>query len=119
MSSVNQPNPNIDQTVRIYDRFYSYETDVPVLEYDAVNSFFRSQFKGDDAANNFTVALFRVAESSGVNVIDLLQTFQGKTPPEINIEICYYLNNLRSNATLLGVLTTTTPNFYTARNVRQ
>jgi len=42
MGSVNYANPKIDQTVKIFDRFYNYEVDVPTLEYDAVYSFFKS-----------------------------------------------------------------------------
>jgi hypothetical protein len=65
------------------------------------------------------VALFRVAQNSGQNVLTLLQTFENQTPPQITATLCYYLNGLRSATTLLGVLAPTTPNFYTARNVKQ
>ncbi len=84
-----------------------------------MRSFFRSVFKTDDAANNFTVAVFRVAQNSGQNALNILQTFENQTPPEITVTLCYYLNGIRSPSTLLGVLTPTTPNLYTARNVKQ
>jgi hypothetical protein len=119
MSSVNQINDRIDQTVRVFDQFYNYDENVPALEYDAVRSFFRSVFKTDEAAGNFTVAIFRVAQNSGQNVMNILNTFENQSPPEITATLCYYLNGIRSPATLLGVLTPTTPNFYTARNVKQ
>jgi hypothetical protein len=38
--SVNYINTNLDQTVRIFDRFYKYEAYVPAAEYDIVLSFF-------------------------------------------------------------------------------
>ena len=54
MGSINYANPNKDQTVKIFDRFYLYEVDVPAPEYDAVYSFFRSVYDTDQAAGNFT-----------------------------------------------------------------
>lgn len=119
MSTINQINDRIDQTVRVFDQFYNYDENVPTLEYDAVFSFFRSVFKTTEAAGNFTVALFRVAQNSNENVMNLLQTFENQSPPQITATLCYYLNGIRSPSTLLGVLAPTTPNFYTARNVKQ
>ena len=118
MGSVNYANPNIDQTVKIFDRFYNYEVDVPVLEYDAVYSFFNSIYGTAEAAGNFTVSLFRVAQQSAIPVMDLLQQIQGQSQAELNLTLAYYLNNIRSPATLLGINATTTPNYYVARNVR-
>lgn len=117
--SVNYANPKVDQTVKIFDRFYAYEVDVPSLEYDAVYSFFRSIYGDATAAGNFTVSLFRVAQTSGIPVMDLLQQMQGMDTANINLTLAYYLNNIRSPATLLGINTSLTPNYYVARNVRQ
>jgi hypothetical protein len=120
MTTVNQPNLNLDQTVRIYDTFYNYSANVPVLEYEAVLSYFESVFLTQDAAENFTSALFRVAEETNTSAMTLLQSFQvsGQSAPEITSLMAYYLNSVRSTATLLGIMTPTTPNFYSARNVR-
>jgi hypothetical protein len=120
MASINQPNLQIDQTVRIYDAFYNYSANVPVLEYEAVLSYFQSVFKTQLAAENFTSSLFRVAETTNTSAMTLLQSFQAtdQTSPTITSLMAYYLNSVRSTATLLGVLATATPNFYSARNVR-
>ena len=118
MGSVNYANPKIDQTVKIFDRFYNYEVDVPVLEYDAVYSFFRSIYTDATAAGNFTVSLFRVAQTSNIPVMNLLQQMQGMDTANINLTLAYYLNNIRSPATLLGINASLTPNYYVARNVR-
>lgn len=120
MPTINAANPKIDQTVRIFDAFYNYSANVPAEEYDAVLSYFRSVFTTSEAAENFTSALFRVAEETNQSALTLLQTFQqgGQSQPEITILMAYYLNTVRSPATLLGVLTPTQPNFYSARNVR-
>lgn len=118
MSSINAFNPQVDQTVQIYDNFYNYAASVPQLEYDAVYSYLRSVFGTAEAAGNFTVALFRISESSGISVMTLLQEIQGLGLPELNITLAYYLNSVRDNSTLLGINSAVTPNFYAARNVR-
>lgn len=119
MGTINAINPKIDQTVRIYDQFYNYAEDVPAAEYDIVLSYFKSVFNTVEAAQNFTVAIFRVAEESGDSALSILQQLQGTNGPELTLSLCYYLNSLRSNATLLGILEPAAPNFWTARNVRQ
>jgi hypothetical protein len=119
VTSVNQFNPQIDQTVQIYDRFYEYEDVVPADRYDAVLSYFKSVMNTDEQAGNFATALFRAAQESGDNVMTLLQQLQGLTGLQLTLQLCYYLNGTRSNATLLGVLQPSAPNFWTARNVRQ
>ena len=119
MSTINEANPKIDQTVRIFDQFYNYSANVPAMEYDIVLSYFRSVFTTTLAAENFTTSLFRVAEESDTPALTLLQSMEGQNSVELTISMAYYLNSIRSPATLLGVLTPTTPNFYTARNVRQ
>ena len=119
MSTINEVNPKIDQTVHIFDQFYNYSANVPAMEYDIVLSYFRSVFTTTLAAENFTTALFRVAEASDTSALTLLQSLEGQNSVQLTISMAYYLNSIRSPATLLGVLTPTTPNFYTARNVRQ
>jgi len=119
MGTINAINPRIDQTVRIYDQFYNYAEDVPAAEYDIVLSYFKSVFNTVEQAQNFTVAIFRVAEESGDNALAILDQLQGTTGPQLTASLCYYLNSVRSNATLLGVLQPSAPNFWTARNVRQ
>jgi hypothetical protein len=119
MSTINYSNPRTDQTVRIFDQFYAYETVVPADEYDTVNSYFKSVFKTTEAAGNFTITLFRMAQQSDIPVMELLQQIQGQALPELTLTLAYYLNGLRSKSTLLGVNASVTPNYYVARNVRQ
>jgi hypothetical protein len=119
MGTVNAINPMIDQTVRIFDEFYNYAENVPAAEYDIVLSYFNSVFNTVEQAQNFTVSIFRVAQESGVDALTILQEIEGSTGPQLTANLCYYLNSIRSNATLLGVLQPAIPNFWTARNVRQ
>jgi pyruvate/2-oxoacid:ferredoxin oxidoreductase alpha subunit len=117
-TTVNSANPKTDRTVRIYDQFYNFELLVPVDEYDAVLSYFVSVFDTKEAAGNFTVTLFRIADTSGVPVLSLLQQLEGQGAPELTFTLAYYLNNFRSKSTLLGISQPTTPNYYIGRNVR-
>lgn len=120
MSSVNYANPKNDQTVRLFDDFYGFEINIQSDEYDAVYSYFRSIYSDSVAAGNFTVTLFRISNEQQIPVLTLLdQISRAKTSAELDKTIAYYLNNMRSNSTLVGVSEPTQPNYYAARNVRQ
>ena len=117
--SVNYTNTNLDQTVRVYDQFYDYEVNVPAAEYDIVYSFFKTTMSDATTAGNFAVSLFRVAGITNIPVLTLLETLQGQTGMDLTISMAYYLNNIRSRATLLGVNAQVVPNYYAARLVIQ
>jgi hypothetical protein len=123
MPTINDTNYRIDQTVRVFDTFYDYDVDIPVGEYDVVNSYFRSIMTTKQAADNFTVSLFKVAEDTKIPALTLLQTFQTSggvgNSMSINLNMAYYLNSIRNRATLLGVGVAVVPNYYAARNVVQ
>jgi D-mannonate dehydratase len=119
MSSVNFENPAIDQTVRVFDDFYRYEVTVPAAQYDIVYSFFRDTMQNQQSAGNFAVSLFKVAEETGIPALTLLQGFQGLDQVQLNANLAYYLNQIRSTATLLGVSVAVVPNSYAARLVIQ
>ena len=117
MGTVNAINPAVDLTVRVYDNFYNFSVEVDPDTYDVVNSYFRSVFKTADAAANFTVTLFRIAEETRTPVLTLLAEIQDLDEIQLTAQLAYYLNGLRSKTTLLGIDAAVTPNFYTARNV--
>jgi hypothetical protein len=119
MSTVNEINPKIDLTVKVFDAFYQFEADVPANEYDAVYAYFRSQFDTVDAAKNFTTVFFLISSNNGIPVMELLDEIRRLDAPSLTVTLAYYLNGLRSGATLLGVQQTITPNIYAARNVLQ
>ena len=119
MTSINNTNYNLDQTVRVFDSFYEYDVNVPAAEYDIVLSFFKQQMGDARVAGNFTVSLFQVAEQTNIPALTLLDTFQGADPMTLNLNMAYYLNNIRSRATLLGVNLQPVPNYYAARTVLQ
>ena len=118
MSTVNYANYKKDLTVRVFDSFYDYDTNVPADEYDIVHSYFSSVMP-KKAAGNFTVSLFRVAEDTNIPALTLLQAMQGQSGLSLNASMAYYLNMIRSRATLLGINASSTPNQYAARLVIQ
>lgn len=117
MPTVNQLNTNIDLTVRVFDNFYNFGIDVPANEYDVVSSYFQSVFESREAANNFTVTLFRIAQQTNTNVLTLLNEISDQDQIQLTATLGYYLNGLRSPSTLLGINTAVTPNVWAARNV--
>lgn len=117
MGSVNTLNPKVDQTVRIFDQFYQYETDVDANEYDVVNSYFESVYGTGQAAANFSVTLFRIADQTDTPVLTLLAQIEDQNKVQLTQTMCYYLNGLRSPTTLLGISATSTPVYWAARNV--
>ena len=124
MSSINNTNYNVDQTVRVFDSFYDYDVNIPVGDYDVVNSYFQTVMGTKQAAENFTVSLFRVAQQTNIPPLTLLQSFQQGgggvgNSLNLNLNMAYYLNSIRNRATLLGVGVPVAPNFYAARNVVQ
>lgn len=117
--SVNYENPNLDLSVRVFDSFYEFNVNVPAAEYDIVRSYFLSVMTSRQAANNFTVSLFRVAEQTNIPALTLLEEFKGINGINLNATLAYYLNSIRNGAVLLGVNARATPNFYAARNILQ
>lgn len=123
MATVNYTNYNIDQTVRIFDNFYKFEVVVPADQYDIVNSWFATQMATAQAAENFTVSLFRVSQETNIPALTLLSYFQNEGQVQgtttLDVQLAYWLNQIRSRATLLGVSVPMQPNYYAARNVVQ
>lgn len=117
--TVNYVNANIDQTVRVFDSFYGYDANVPADQYDIVYSYFQQEMGDRTVAGNFTVSLFQVADITGIDALTLLDSFKGATGLDLTLNMAYYLNQIRSRATLLGVNSQVVPNYYAARNVLQ
>lgn len=118
-NSVNLPNPNTDTTVQIFNDFYNLDTVVDAGTYDVVLSYFKTVINDLTIAENFTIGFFQVSENSGIPVTELLDEIRGQDQIQLSATFAYYLNNLRSNSTLLGIGKTVTPNLYAARNVIQ
>jgi len=110
----------LDQTVRIFDTFYSTDLVVGADQYDIVYGYFSGVCATKRIAANFSAVLFRIAQEAGVNVLDLLATVQGaENKLQMNKIICYYLNSFKSKTTLYGVGVVPRPVQPVARNIVQ
>ena len=118
MSSVNVTKNNTDKTVLIFDQFYEKELVISQADYDIVNSFFRKYYSDSSIADDFTSVFFQIVNGYKITVEELLAKFrEADNPIQIDQTVAYYLNGLRSKATLVGVSVVQQPNYYAARNV--
>lgn len=109
----------VDQTVEIFDSFYSFNLIVGAAQYDIVHGYFVSVCPTRQVADNFTAVLFRIAQSTGIDVLELLDQIRGLKKLEMNQVICYYLNSFKSKTSLYGVSITPKSNQFAARNIVQ
>ena len=106
-----------DQTVKIFDNFYSTKLVVPAAEYEIVLSYFKTTTKSTIIAENFASLLFKIAQEGGYNVLSLLDILKGANNTlEMNKIICYYLNTFKQRASLYGVGIIPKPNQAVLRN---
>lgn len=110
---------SLDQTVRIFDSFYSFNLIVNGNAYDIVHGYFLSVCDTKNIADNFTAVLFRIAQETGINVLDLLDQIKGTKKMEMNQIIAYYLNSFKSKTTLYGISIIPKSNQPVARNIVQ
>jgi hypothetical protein len=109
-----------DQTVKIFDNFYNTKLSVNASDYDVVYSFFKGASNNSITAANFSALLFRIAQESGNNVIELLNLLQGTSNKlQMTSVMCYYLNTLKSKSSQYGVGNIPQPNQSVQRNVIQ
>lgn len=119
MPSVNYPNPKVDPTARAFEDFYNLQSRPPAdaNTYDVIFSYFNKAFSNEAIARNFTYTMFQIASNSNTTVEGLFEEIKGQDTISVTKLFSYYLNNIRSNSTLIGVNTTITPNINAARNV--
>lgn len=120
MAKIIDDNTSVDNTIRLYDAFYSTSLIVGTDQYDIVHGYFEQICASKTIAANFTVFLFRIAQETNVNVLDLLDQLKGLNDKmKINQVIAYYMNSLKSKTSLYGVSTIPKPNVPVARNIVQ
>jgi hypothetical protein len=117
MAQILDTRTTMDQTVRIFDSFYSFDLIVAGNQYDIVHSYFLGVCTTKNIANNFTAVLFRIAQDSGISVLDLLDQIKGKNKMELNQILAYYLNSFKSKTSLYGISYIPKSNQPVARNI--
>ena len=115
-----------ENTIQIFDSFYSSTVNVPVNEWDAVYSYFVGVLKGNsnsestkETAKKFATVLFKIAQQTGTDIMVFMDYFRTnvETKVQVNSEMAYYLNLLKSKTALYGVSTVPTPNQAVQRNI--
>jgi hypothetical protein len=104
-------------TIKTFDEVYNNSLNINGAEYDIVYSYFRTISTSNTIASNFTLYLFRISAATGISVIELLDNFKGKPSFQVTGEMAYYLNTMKSNATLYGITQLPTPNQPIQRNI--
>ena len=115
-----------ENTIQIFDSFYSSTISVPVNEWDVVYSYFVGVLKGNsesestkETAKKFATVLFKIAQQTGTDIMVFMDYFRTnvETKVQVNSEMAYYLNLLKSKTALYGVSTVPTPNQAVQRNI--
>ena len=117
-----------DNTVEIFDTFYSVPLKVNAADWDSVYSYFLGVLKGNpesertkQTASQFATTLFRIAQETGTNIQIFMDYFKTNvlTSVQVTTEMAFYLNLLKSKTALYGVSRVPTPNQAVQRNVLQ
>lgn len=115
-----------ENTLEIFDTFYAESLTINSGEWDAVYSYFLGVLKGNSenertkkTASQFATVLFRIAQETGTNINIFLDYFRtnAETSVQVNTEMAFYLNLLKSKTALYGVSNVPTPNQAVQRNV--
>lgn len=113
----NDLTSQLDNTVKVFDRFYSTDVNISASDFDVVYSYFKSVCQSENTAKNFTAIIFRMSSYTGEPVMTLLEYVQGKRGLQLNATMAYYLNSLKSKTTLYGVANLPVPNQNIQRNI--
>lgn len=119
MARIVDSRKGLDQTVRIFDQFYSFDLVISGNEYEVVNSYFRGMILDRQIADNFTVYFFRISQETGISTIQLLEFLKGKDKMQVTTVLAYYLNSFKSKTSLYGVGSIPKPNEFIQRNIVQ
>jgi hypothetical protein len=115
-----------ENTIQIFDSFYSSTISVPVNEWDAVYSYFVGVLKGNsesestkETAKKFATVLFKISQQTGTDIMVFMDYFRTnvETKVQVNSEMAYYLNLLKSKTALYGISTVVSPNQAVQRNI--
>ena len=116
-NTVDGPQSQLDNTVKVFDQFYNFELSVNADQYDIVYSYFYSISNQKTVAGNFTTMLFRISNITGEDALILLDYIKGNSKLQTSALMAYYLNSIKSKTTLYGVSITPSPTQLIQRNI--
>lgn len=115
-----------ENTLEIFDTFYSQTLVINSGDWDSVYSYFLGVLKGNSdnqkiqqTASQFATVLFRIAQETATDIQIFMDYFRTnvETSLQVNSEMAFYLNLLKSKTALYGVSNVPTPNQAVQRNV--
>ncbi len=115
-----------ENTLEVFDTFYSVPLTVNAADWDSVYSYFLGVLKGNpesertkQTASQYATTLFRIAQETGTNIQIFMDYFKTNvlTTVQLNTEMAFYLNLLKSKTALYGVSNVPTPNQAVQRNI--
>jgi hypothetical protein len=115
-----------ENTLEIFDNFYAQTLRVNSGDWDSVYSYFLGVLKGNSenektkqTASQFATVLFRIAQETETDIQIFMDYFRTnvQTTLQVNTEMAFYLNLLKSKTALYGVSNVPTPNQAVQRNV--
>lgn len=115
-----------DNTLEVFDTFYGQKLIINAGEWDSVYSYFVGVLKGNpesertkQTASQFATVLFRISQETGTDIQIFMDYFTTnvQTSLQVNTEMAFYLNLLKSKTALYGVANVPTPNQAVQRNV--
>jgi len=115
-----------ENTLEIFDSFYAQTLRVNSGDWDSVYSYFLGVLKGNSenektkqTASQFATVLFRIAQETETDIQIFMDYFRTnvQTTLQVNSEMAFYLNLLKSKTALYGVSNVPTPNQAVQRNV--
>ena len=107
----------VDSSQKLFDSFYNYSMVVDASRYEIVRSYFVGVTNSTSVANNFTTMIFRIANITAQDPLDLLSFVQGKSKLEASAIMIYYLNSIKSKTALYGIGVVPPPNEPVQRNI--
>lgn len=120
MARIIDTTTSLDRTVRIFDSFYAIDLVIGSSQYDIVYGYFVSVCDTKNIAANFASVLFRIAQETNIDVLELLKQIQGASNKlQTNKIMAYYLNSFKSKTSLYGIGSLPKPVQPVARNIVQ
>ena len=82
-----------ENTIQIFDSFYSSTVNVPVNEWDVVYSYFVGVLKGGsaesestkDTAKKFASVLFKIAQQTGTDIMVFMDYFRTNVETKVQV----------------------------------
>jgi hypothetical protein len=106
-------------TVSLADTFSTVNLKIDPNTYEIVLAFFRGMTTSEKTAKAFTENLYRIAQQTDIDVLTLLESFEGTDKMSMTMTMAYYLNSFSDKTVMYGVNNIITANQPVARNIVQ